>query len=89
MNPAFAWIVGIASSVLSGVLIQYWYVPFKISQEVGGYRERIRKLNEELDELREGVVANREVHDERFREFYKEFHNFRVKVAAKTGINGQ
>ena len=89
MNPALGWIFGIASSVLAGVLIQYFYIPFRLSQAMAATEEKQKRLTVELDELRQGLVTNREIQDQRYFEFYREYQDFRVKVAAKTGVNGR
>jgi len=100
MNPALAWIFGIASSVLAAILIQYFYIPFRISQalaELVGKQEerwnhdteRFRNLRQDLQEAYEAISTNRDMHREEIIELRKDFDEFRVKVAAKTGINGR
>jgi hypothetical protein len=89
LNPALSWIIGIASAVLTAVLVQYFYVPFRISQALARYEERVKHIRQDVQDISKAISVNRDAHYRELQELRERFDEFRVKVAAKTGINGR
>lgn len=50
---------------------------------------RLRNHTSDIQELHRIISINQEQQNERYIDFYREFIEFRIKLAAKLGINGR
>ena len=91
MNPQTTAFIGIVFTVVGWVVMILWNV-FRGGKEVGSttaaYDEKFRNLTQDIQNLHEAMSANNEMHNENYRDFYREFTSLRLKIAKELGING-
>jgi len=80
MNPAW---LSLIFSVVGWIIMVLWNV-FKSGKESGVNAAAIADLRTDVQNLSEAISVNKDFQDENYRDFYKEFVQLRVKVAALT-----
>lgn len=76
-------LIALIFSILGWIAMIFWNV-FKGGTQLGSTKKDFENMRDDLDEVRAGLVVSNRMHDENFKDFYKEFVQLRVKVAGYT-----
>ena len=81
--PLIALLLSFACAIFTVV----WSI-FGKGRDVGRFEEKVSNLKDDVQHLNEALSVNNDMHNDSLRELQNEVKNFRLKVAAKLGING-
>lgn len=87
MNPNTLALIGIVLTVVGWIGLIIWRV-YRGGTMVGAHESQVTALRQDIQELHEIISLNNELHNENYKDFYREFTTLRLKIAKELGING-
>ena len=83
------WIAQVAIYVpLFTLLVWVLRRTYSLGKVAGLNHQSVRQLKQDVQDLHKNISTLNDASDRRYRQLYAEHIKFRIKVAAKLGING-